>query len=321
MTASENMALCYREFGPPDEVLRLEHTKVAPLKSGFARVRMLESPINPSDLIPITGAYRHRIGLPQIAGYEGVGVVVESAQAPELIGRRVLPLRGPGTWQRYVDAPCQWLVPVPDDIDTALASRGYINPLAALLMLKMWPVCGKQILVTAAGSACAQLLVQWAQRAGARKVVGIHRSPTHRTSIVRLGAQAVSMDDTAEVNAAAHSADLVFDAVGGSLAETLLSRMRPDAEFISYGLLSGETFAVPGAVFPQRFHIRDHLGAVSQKAWQQWFEDLWPMLRSAVLVPVSRFHLEDWRSALALFEASGRRVKPVLIFPPSPDEQ
>ena len=36
---------------------------------------MLVRPINPSDLIPITGAYAHRIPLPNIPGYEGVGIV------------------------------------------------------------------------------------------------------------------------------------------------------------------------------------------------------------------------------------------------------
>ncbi|MCM2294253.1 hypothetical protein NAC44_18150 [Allorhizobium sp. BGMRC 0089] len=36
------------------------------------RVRMLASGINPSDLIPITGAYGHRITPPMMAGYEGV---------------------------------------------------------------------------------------------------------------------------------------------------------------------------------------------------------------------------------------------------------
>uniref|UniRef100_UPI00406C4F2C alcohol dehydrogenase catalytic domain-containing protein n=1 Tax=Brevibacillus sp. FSL K6-2834 TaxID=2954680 RepID=UPI00406C4F2C len=35
-------------------------------------------PINPSDLISIRGAYRHRICLPAVPGYEGVGTVVET---------------------------------------------------------------------------------------------------------------------------------------------------------------------------------------------------------------------------------------------------
>ena len=50
-----------------------------------------------------------------------------------MIGKRVLPLRGSDTWQRYVDCDPETAVPVPDDIPGTLAARAYINPLSALL--------------------------------------------------------------------------------------------------------------------------------------------------------------------------------------------
>ncbi|MGU7802409.1 alcohol dehydrogenase, partial [Escherichia coli] len=93
--------------------------------------------------------------------------------------QRVLPLRGAGTWQRYLDIDPRWLVPVAEDIDDILAARGYINPLTAMLMLTRWPVAGKQVLLTAASSSCASLLGQWALAMGARSVSGIIRSPQH----------------------------------------------------------------------------------------------------------------------------------------------
>ncbi|VDZ88844.1 alcohol dehydrogenase [Lelliottia amnigena] len=71
---------------------------------------MLFSPVNASDLIPMTGAYRHRTPLPAVAGYEGVGVVTEGP--PHWLGKRVLPLRGQGTWQNSVDCPMALAVPV-----------------------------------------------------------------------------------------------------------------------------------------------------------------------------------------------------------------
>ena len=100
-----NLALWYRRFGEPESVLQAETTPLSPRQPGEIRVRMLFSPVNASDLIPITGAYRHRTSQPAIAGYEGVGIVTETPAAyPALLGKRVLPLRGQGTWQRYVDA-------------------------------------------------------------------------------------------------------------------------------------------------------------------------------------------------------------------------
>ena len=50
------------------------------------------------------GSYAHRISLPTIPGYEGVGIVedVGTYVSQDLIGKRVLPLRGEGTWQEIV---------------------------------------------------------------------------------------------------------------------------------------------------------------------------------------------------------------------------
>ena len=68
-----NRALFYRKFGRPEQVLTLECLNKLTIKENCIRVQMLYAPINASDLIPITGAYQHRITLPQIAGYEGIG--------------------------------------------------------------------------------------------------------------------------------------------------------------------------------------------------------------------------------------------------------
>lgn len=164
-------------------------------------------PVNASDLIPITGAYRHRTPLPAIAGYEGVGIVTETPAAyPALLGKRVLPLRGQGTWQRYVDCPAAYAVPVPDDVDSLLAARAYINPLAAQMMLDRYPPVGKTVLLTAAGSDCAVLLGQWARQAGAEAVYGIHRSPVHAQRLAEMGIVPIAQHDTTAVNAAAAQA-------------------------------------------------------------------------------------------------------------------
>lgn len=121
---SSNLALIYRAFGAPDAVLSLQTLKAEELAADRVRVAMTLSPVNASDLIPITGAYRHRITLPAIAGYEGVGTVIQApAQAAHLLGKRVLPLRGQGTWQRLVDSPLAFTVPVPDDISDVQAAR------------------------------------------------------------------------------------------------------------------------------------------------------------------------------------------------------
>ena len=309
-----NLVLWYRRFGEPESVLQPESAPLPPRQPGEIRVRMLFSPVNASDLIPITGAYRHRTPLPAIAGYEGVGIVTETPAAyPTLLGKRVLPLRGKGTWQRYVDCPAGYAVPVPDDVDSLLAARAYINPLAAQMMLDRYPPAGKMVLLTAAGSDCAVLLGQWARQAGAEAVYGIHRSPVHAQRLAELGIVPIAQQDMAAVNAAAARADVVYDATGGRLAETILGVMPESGTFVCYGLLSGQTFrqqrALPRVAW---FHIRNYLDALSAEAWQAEFQRIWPKLRGSQCSDVTLYPLSEWQRALGNYREAGRTRKPVL---------
>lgn len=182
-----NTAIWCRRFGVPEEILQIENTDTEALKENYIRVKMNLSPINASDLIPVTGAYGHRITPPFIVGYEGVGeVLVATDKWSHLKGRRVLPLRGPGTWQSIADCNAELAIPVPTNISDELAARAYINPLAALMMLRFFPVKGKRVLLTAAGSDCALYLGQWAIRFGAKSVAGIHRSPIHHKKFLHV---------------------------------------------------------------------------------------------------------------------------------------
>jgi NADPH:quinone reductase-like Zn-dependent oxidoreductase len=307
-------AIVYRRYGLPEQVLSHEERDYLAPGAGKVRVRMRYSPVNPSDLIPVTGAYRHRIVLPAIAGYEGVGEVVSSDNR-QLIGKRVLPLRGEGTWQSYVDISEQRIITVPDDINDVIAARAYINPLAALLMIKKWSPLGKNIVITGAGSACSRLLIQWAMECGARHISAIYRTAGRRKILAQAGAEAVSCYHSEKILQAASRADIIYDAVGGDLASMMLSRAPQSAQFISYGLLSGKMFSLSGSgPVVQRFHVRDVLENITDVEWQQLFIQLWSRLRQTELPPVRLFDMAEWQQALVLFRQPGREEKPLLRF-------
>lgn len=302
-----NVALMYRQFGEPESVLLPETSPCGPAEPGQLRVQMRYSPVNASDLIPITGAYRHRTPLPAVAGYEGVGVVIDGPT--ELMGKRVLPLRGQGTWQQVVDCPADLAIGVPDFIDSLLAARAYINPLAALLMLKLYPPQGKRVLLTAAGSDCALLLGQWALSAGAETVYGIHRSPIHAERLAARGIVPISQHDAAAIRATAKDTDIVYDATGGDVAEQILARLPEAGVFVCYGLLSGQMFRQQKQV--RWFHIRNYLDAMSADAWQGHFREIWPKLQASHCTDATLFSLTEWRSALACYREAGRLAKPM----------
>ncbi|WP_102875601.1 zinc-dependent alcohol dehydrogenase family protein [Phaeobacter inhibens] len=312
-----NLALRYHSFGNPRDVLKLESSQLVQRSADALRVRMTCAPINPSDIIPVTGAYRHLTTPPKTAGYEGFGRVVEaSPQFAHLLGQRVLPLRGDGTWQRYVDCDPEIAVPVPDSISDSLAARGYINPLSAQFLLQKWPVANKRVIITGAGSNIAALLIQWAQADGAAQITGIYRSPERRDRLETLGVLPVAERDIYSVDAEAREADITFDAVGGPVGSRILNRMRLGTECVGYGLLSGQP-VLPDSqntAAHRRFHLRDELSKLDPEAWQNCFLSIWPRLAAAKLQEIQRIPFEDWQKALDLFEMPGRAHKPMLQF-------
>jgi NADPH2:quinone reductase len=179
----EFISLQYKKFGHPLEVLELEQrVDDIQLQHDEIVVRMILGPINPSDLIPIQGAYKHRIQLPAIPGYEGVGVVVDvgSSVTTSLIGTRVLPLRGEGTWQQYVKMKSNFAIRVPDGIDNETASQMYINPMTA------WLICTEELglksddvlIVNACGSAIGRIFAQFSKVFGYR-LIAVVRNDIH----------------------------------------------------------------------------------------------------------------------------------------------
>lgn len=311
----QQQRLIYRSFGDPLACLALESAPLPPRPPGLLRVAMDLAPVNPSDLIPVSGAYAHRIRLPAIAGHEGVGRVIDAPEAlAHLARRRVLPLRSAGTWQQFVDCDPDLAIIVPDPVDDATAARAYINPLAAMAMLERWPVAGRQVLLSGAGSMCSELLGRWARQAGATEVRGLCRSPARAARLTAYGIEPVPLDDTARVRDLAARAGVVFDSLGGETGSAVICAMRPGAVFVGYGLLTGEPIRPMGPVRAdyRRFHLRDHLAGMDAPTWQDSFRRIWARLAGLDLPKVKAFPLAEWKSAV-LYARQPGAAKPMLI--------
>jgi len=77
--------------------------------------------------------------------------------------------------------------------------------------------------------------------------------------------------DETDLGAAAASADIVFDCVGGEPAARLLT-VSPGATFVSYGLLSGKPFRIPApAPRVTQLRLRDHVANADPATWRCWF--------------------------------------------------
>lgn len=323
------MIYCER-FGEPAEVLTLKRREPPRPQAGEILVRMTASPINPSDLLPVRGAYAHRIALPFVPGYEGVGTVedVGSGVSRSMIGTRVLPLRGEGTWQELVVSPAEWAVPVPASLEDATASQLYINPVTA------WLLCtdvlrlgsGDVLAVNAGGSAIGRIFSQLSTLLGFR-LISIVRSDRHTGELISLGAWRVVNTGETDLHDAVtewtngNGVTAAVDCVGGRSGADLIACTQPGGAVISIGLLSGEPlnlsqYARAAGVRFELFHLRHWLNRVTPDEWQRTFRTLIRLLEKRQLhlwETDNRFDLTDYPNALFAAAAPGRTGKVLLV--------
>lgn len=304
-------------FGRPEEVLASEACPCPLPEPHGAVVRMLASPINPSDLVTLAGAYAHRTPLPFIPGFEGVGLVeaVGSAVTGLRPGQRVLPLGSAGGWQGFKALPADWCVPVPDDLTDDQAATAYINPLTARLMLRaMAPAPGMLVAVNAAASAIGRMLLRMLHAAGARPLA-IIRSAAARSMLEDEPAAAILAED-----APLPPLDGGFDAVGGPGGAAMAAAIRPGGLFLHYGLLSGVPLPadlaqrVTARVGP--FWLRGWVHAARRPELRQAMAAVFDDLRSglASTAVAARYPLRAIQAALA-HDARRNRGGKILLLP------
>ena len=258
-------AAVFDRYGEPADVLafRAEHPEPA-ATSGFAgglvRVRMLASPVNPSDLMTVRGEYRFRPDLPAVPGYEGVGVVESGGGVLGrlLRGKRVAVLAAEGgNWADFNAVPANRCVPVPGDLALPQAAMFFVNPATAyVLTAKVLAVPkGAWLLQTAAGSSLGRMVIALGKHRGF-KTVNVVRRAEQADELRAAGADAVVVfdvngDDPADLRDRVeeatggadvrHALDCVAGATGGAAAGCLAAGGR----LVCFGTLSGEPLAVP----------------------------------------------------------------------------
>jgi len=316
----------FYEFGSPKDVLKVEYKSIEPPKENEVLVRMLARPINPSDLIPIRGAYSHRISLPNIPGYEGVGIVedVGSLVSPNLIGKRVLPLRGEGTWQEFVRTSAEFVVPIPDSIDDFTAAQMYINPITAWVtcteVLKLKP--NDILLVNACGSSIGRIFAQLSKVLGF-KLIAVTRNNKYTEELLDLGASYVIdtstvplyetvMELTNEIGA-----DAAIDSIGGSSGNELAFCVHPNGNFLTIGLLSGiqvnwADIVNKAKVNANMFHLRNWNKDVSVNKWQGTFSRLIRLIverKLQLMIVDSKYDLLNIKTAINVVESKETKGK------------
>jgi NADPH:quinone reductase-like Zn-dependent oxidoreductase len=243
----------YKTRGPvPQDVIKAVSFEKPILAEGQVLLEMLAAPINPSDVLTLTGKYGILPPLPAIGGNEGVAKVVEhgpGVTAPEL-GQTVLLPMGIGSWATHMVADAKSLVSLPNGVDPIQLSMITINPPTAFLMLSEFVDLaeGDWVIQNAANSGVGSYLIALAKQRGL-KTVNVVRRESLVEPMLAAGADVVLVDGEVDdlslakrVSAATDGAaiKLGIDAVGGEATNRLGETLCDGATLVNYGAMSGE---------------------------------------------------------------------------------
>ncbi len=247
-------AVQYNTRGVPSDVVSSVDIESRALSTGEARVAVLASPINPSDLLMLSGHYALLPPLPAIGGSEGVGRVLELADGNDSAGVSVgqivaLPL-GTAAWQEQVVVSTDSLVALPDGADVHQLSMLGVNPPTASLLLGEHVALneGDWVIQNAANSGVGNYVIQLAKSRGIRTLNVVRRDGLD-ASLRALGADEVLVDgpDLAKrvKQIIGGGARLGIDAVGGAATARIAQSLVDGGVVVNYGVLSGESCQVP----------------------------------------------------------------------------
>jgi NADPH2:quinone reductase len=249
-------AVVVTELGKPPVLQDVPEPERA---DGEALLEILAAPINPVDLGVASGRFfGGSPPLPYVAGAEAVGRVLESEAHPEgtlaWTGMHGLGITRTGVMAERGVARDDGIVPVPDDVDPALAASLGIAGLAAWLPFE-WraPVRdGETVLVLGATGTLGLVAVQAAKILGAGRVVAAGRRPEGLERARQAGADATVQLDGAENLAEAlkeacggDGPNLILDPLWGDPVVAALQAAAPGARVVQVGQSAGADAAIP----------------------------------------------------------------------------
>jgi NADPH:quinone reductase-like Zn-dependent oxidoreductase len=245
----------FEQFGEPSEVLRVRDVPEPHPGPGEVRVRMIMSPVNPSDVLVVRGRYGVLPPLPATPGFEGVGVVDEVG--PGLLGRlvkgkRVVAINGAGgNWAEYAVIPARQARPVPDDIPDEQAAAFFVNPATVLALARhvLKVGRGEWLLQSAAGSTLGRMMIKLGRHDGFKTLNAVRRREAV-DELKALGGDAVICSEDAPIDeqvrriVGGEGVRCAIDPVGGSTGTDVLRSLAPEGRLVLYGTLSGEPIQV-----------------------------------------------------------------------------
>ncbi|MEM9531734.1 MAG: NADPH:quinone oxidoreductase family protein [Pseudomonadota bacterium] len=320
-------ALVCSEFGPPSGLSVVEQPTPEPGPEEV-RIKVLAAGLNFPDLLLIMGQYQVKPPLPFIPGLEAAGVVdaVGAAVQGWQVGDRVMTTVMAGAFAEYLVVPARALAPTPEKLDDAEAAAFLVTYSTAYHALHHHGQIKENDLVLVLGAAggVGSAAIELARAAGAQ-VIAAASSGDKLVFAESLGAAelinyaSANLKEEVKTVTAGQGADIVFDPVGGDLAQQAMRSLAWHGRYLVIGFASGD---IPA--FPANLALLKE-AAIVGVWWGTWasrdpagqarnLKALGALVESGAIRPrvADRFPLEEYEAAFACL--SGRSVKGKVVF-------
>lgn len=246
-------ALLCKAFGPP-ETLVVEDLPDPVPGPGEVVVDVAVAALNFFDSLIIENRYQFKPTLPFSPGAECAGVVsaIGDGVEPSWLGRRVAAYVGWGACRTKLAVPVAKLVPVPDGLADETAAGLMVTYGTTLHALKdradLQP--GETLAVLGASGGVGLAAVEIGTLMGAH-VIACASSAAKLELAREHGAQTlvdyatVDLKDTLKAITGGRGVDVVYDPVGGTLAEAALRAIAWKGRFLVVGFAAGDIPKIP----------------------------------------------------------------------------
>ena len=331
-------ALVCKSWGEPSESLEIQ-TLPDP-KAGWMQVvvKMIASPINPSDLLTIRNQYGRQPALPFVPGFEGVGRVVSgggllSGGGPlawRVMGKRVAVIAADGgAWADHCVIPAIRAIPLPDSIPTDQAASFFVNPATAWAMVRnvLGVRPGDLLIQSAAAGAVGQMILGLSKHLGFG-VIHVVRREDQAAQLRQMGAREVIVGQGEELvpmikkMVGSRTCRFGLDAIGGETGSAILKSLGRHGILLSYGRLSGQPIPVePGTLLDgmkriQGFWLSEWMKDQNKLTLWRLFGRLTKLISSGVIQtpPGPVFSMENHKQAVEEAAKAGKTGKVLLRF-------
>jgi NADPH:quinone reductase-like Zn-dependent oxidoreductase len=282
-------------------------------------------PINPSDILLLSGRHRLPLTKNNPVGIEGAGMIHAVGPGVDLHVGQMVAIPFGGTWRERMCICAEDAIVVPEGIDIEQASMLSINPVTAAGLLE-GVSAGQAIVLNAANSTLGRMILALSARRNIRAIALVRR-PEAIVGLEEVGAHAVLIDEGEDIDEQVKAAAgdrkviLALDAVAGMASSRMHRCVSDGGELIIFGLLSSDQVVLPArdVVFRDvtirgysRLRVMRSLPSARRAAI---LEDVAELMRQGVFhSPIARrFALKDAAEAVRVHETEPRAGKTLLV--------